>query len=67
MNIYLLRSRGQPKRGGPQAWGLGVGLKIPRREKISWLRNVKKDLGPEGSCEQGDEPTGSKKCWEVFD
>jgi hypothetical protein len=33
-------SRGQPTRGGPPAWGLGVGLTTPHRKKISLLRDV---------------------------
>jgi hypothetical protein len=28
----------QPTRGGPPAWGLGVGLTTPHRRKISLLR-----------------------------
>jgi hypothetical protein len=52
----------------------------PRRR---WMDNIKMDLrdigwggmdqsgsgeGPvEGSCEHGDEPTGSLKCWEVIE
>jgi hypothetical protein len=33
-------SSGQPIKGGPQAWGLRVGLTTPHRHKISLLRNV---------------------------
>jgi hypothetical protein len=33
LRTHLLNSRGQPTRGGPTAWGLGVGLKSPYRKK----------------------------------
>jgi hypothetical protein len=38
-----------------------------------WVNNIKMDLreiemGPvEGSCEHGNEPSGSVKCWEVLE
>jgi hypothetical protein len=31
--IYGISSRGQPTRGGPPAWGLGVRLTTPHRKK----------------------------------
>jgi hypothetical protein len=33
LRIYLISSRGHPTRGGPPAWGLGVGLITPHRKK----------------------------------
>jgi hypothetical protein len=33
MCIRCRSSRGQPTRGGPPAWGLGVGLTTPHRKK----------------------------------
>jgi hypothetical protein len=33
LQIYLLSSRGQPTRGGPPAWGLGVELTAPHHKK----------------------------------
>jgi len=29
-----MNSRGQPTRGGPLVWGLGVGIKSPRLKKV---------------------------------
>jgi hypothetical protein len=37
---------GQPTRGGPLAWGLGVGPTTPNRKNFLLLRNVSKCLGP---------------------
>jgi hypothetical protein len=31
--MHWVGSRGQPTRGGPLAWGLGVGLTTPDRKK----------------------------------
>jgi hypothetical protein len=44
--IYWISSHGQPQRGGPPAWGLGVGLAAPRLKKISLLRKTTRSLGP---------------------
>jgi len=35
MRMYCMSSRGQPTRGGPPAWGLGVGLTTPHRIKVT--------------------------------
>jgi len=40
-NIYRISSRGQPKRGGPPAWGLGKVLKTPHRKNVSCCETVK--------------------------
>jgi hypothetical protein len=58
---------GQPTRGDPPGWGLGVGLTTPYRKKIVSKRNitrlgigiVDKQLILSGSCEHGNEPSGS--------
>jgi hypothetical protein len=34
MRIYRIISRGQPTRGGPPDWLLGVGLTTPRRKQF---------------------------------
>jgi len=33
MRIYWISIRGQPTKGGPPAWGFGVGLTTPHRKK----------------------------------
>jgi hypothetical protein len=34
---------------------------------VDWV-DLAQDRGPlEGSCEHGDEPSGSIKCWEVLE
>jgi hypothetical protein len=46
--------------GGPPAWGLGGGLTTPHRKKMIFV--AKYVQGPRklvGSCEYGDEPSGS--------
>jgi hypothetical protein len=40
LRIHWISSRGQPTRGGPQAWGLGEVLTTPPREKNIMLCNV---------------------------
>jgi hypothetical protein len=45
MRMYWLRNCGKPKRCGPPAWGLGVGLQ-PLALESNILRNVSKRLGP---------------------
>jgi hypothetical protein len=43
----LISSSGQPKWGGPLAWGLEGGLKAADHKTISMLRYVKQSLGME--------------------
>jgi len=33
LRIYSINNRGQPKRGGPPAWGVGDMLETPHRKK----------------------------------
>jgi hypothetical protein len=35
----LNSSRGQPTRGGPPAWGLGMWLTTPHRKKVTCYKN----------------------------
>jgi hypothetical protein len=42
------------------------------RPKCRWVDNIKMDLREIGwddmdSCERGNEPSGSTKCWEVLE
>jgi hypothetical protein len=41
-------------------------IKIDLRE-IGWDGVDWVDLAQEGSCEHGDEPSGSLKCWEMLE
>jgi hypothetical protein len=41
-------------------------IKMDLRE-IGWDGMNWIDLTQEGSCEHGNEPSGSIKCWEVFE
>jgi hypothetical protein len=55
------RPLGRPRPGGVD------NIKINHREigcgGMDWI-----DLGPvEGSCEHGNEPSGSMKCWEILE
>jgi hypothetical protein len=44
-NILNKQSRTADK-GGPPAWGLGVGPTTPHPKKISLLRKIRRSLGP---------------------
>jgi hypothetical protein len=46
LQIHWIGSGGQPKRGGPPAWGLGRGLTTPHCKKVM-LQNIAKCLEPE--------------------
>jgi hypothetical protein len=46
LRIYRISSGEQPTRGGPPAWGLGVGLTTPHRKKISLLQKFSRSLRP---------------------
>jgi hypothetical protein len=56
------------------------GKRPPRRPRRRWVDNTKMDLrdigwggvdwigvAKEGSCEHGNEPSSSIKCWEVLE
>jgi hypothetical protein len=44
LRIYRISSRGQPTRGGPPAWGLGVGLTTPHRKNKLVTKILKKKI-----------------------
>jgi hypothetical protein len=46
LRLYRISSRGQPTRGGPPDWGLGVELTTPHHKAFLLLQNVSKRLGP---------------------
>jgi hypothetical protein len=58
-------SRGQPTRGGPPAWGLGEVLTTPHRKKLPCYETLYRASA--GSCECGNEPSGSIKRAEFLD
>ena len=60
-----LRSRGQPTRGGPPAWGLGEALTTPPHEKQNCSEILMGEIA--GACEYGNELPGSIKCGEFLD
>jgi hypothetical protein len=33
---------------------------------VDWI-DLAQEVPVEGSCEHGDEPSGSKKCWEILE
>jgi hypothetical protein len=53
--------------------GKPKGKRPLRRPRCRWMDNTKMDLreigwGPlQGSCERGNKPLGSIKCWEVLE
>jgi hypothetical protein len=53
----LNKSRGQPTRGGPPAWGLGVGLTTPHRKKQACYetKHEASELGRVCSTNGGEE------------
>jgi hypothetical protein len=59
------RSLGRPRR----RWvdNIKIDLRETGWDGVDWV-NLTQVRGPvEGSCEPGDEPSGSIKCWEVFE
>jgi hypothetical protein len=65
----LLRicSRGQATRGGPPGWGLGEVLTTPHRKKVPCYETLYRASDLAGSCECGNEPSGSIKRGEFLD
>jgi hypothetical protein len=64
LRIYWIRSRGQPTRGGPPAWEMGVGLTTPHRRKISLLQKTTRSLGP-GRIPWINDPRERKWIWDL--
>jgi hypothetical protein len=64
-NISNKQSRTADK-GGPPAWGLGEVLTSPHRKKVSCCESFNR-VSKAGTCECGNEPSGSIKCGEFLD
>jgi hypothetical protein len=46
----------------PAAWGVGEGLRTPRREKAAYYETLHSASDLVVSCEHCNEPSGSIKC-----
>jgi hypothetical protein len=53
--------------GGPSVWGLGKGLTTPYRKKGARCDMLRRASKLAGSCEHGNEPSGSIKGGEFID
>jgi len=57
----LIRSRGQPMRSGPSAWGLGERLRTPDCRNPACYKMLQRTSEMAGPCEHGNEPFDSIK------